>query len=257
MVSHSRSQLESKANHVYILELIHHALDWQNSQFSIYWPGWNAKIKQTHPEIQTISKYIFRYQKGTVNAIIEQRDLLALVPYTLTDDYYGKTVDVVINLLKKRLEGIDPSDLEAQADQWDKWTKNWCQFSWGSFLRSTLEAIKSLVVFDPKDKVSDKDIEKLKEFLHWPEAAITAYNVFNYTGGEISSLATHLQEKMGKWWSKHMHSLDGGLSTLPEALAAKEIQLMDGSRELLSLACELPISFTGVINSLQCNTIYG
>ena len=143
---------------------------------------------------------------------------------TLTDEYHGATIDVVINLLKKRLADVDPSDLKAQAEQWDKWTKNWCQFSIGFFLRSTLEAIKGLVVFDCDDKVSDKDVQELDLYLPWPEAAMTAFSVFNFTAGESISLVQVLHERMAHRWSHKMHSLEGGLSALPEALAAKEIE---------------------------------
>ena len=160
--------------------------------------------------------------------------VLAIVLYTLTDDYYSATTDIVIKLLRKRLAGITCTDpvevMKAEAEQWNKWTKNWCQFSVGSFLRSTLEGIESLVVFNKEDNVSKKDIQKLKMYLPWPEAAITAHSVFNYTPGLNMSLVTDLQEAMGEWWSNDMHSLEGGLSALPEALAAKKIDKDKGKR---------------------------
>ena len=135
------------------------------------------------------------------------------------DDYYGATVDVVIQILKNRLKGIPAKDLEAQADQWDLWTNNWCQFSFGSFLRSTLDGIKTQLVYDDKLQPDDPTLNQLEKYLPWPEAAITAYSVFNYTLAEDVSLTAEVQEGMGKWWSNDMHSLEGGLSALPNAFA--------------------------------------
>ncbi len=138
--------------------------------------------------------------------------------------------DPVINLLKLRLSWVKDQSWSEQADAWSYWTQNWCQFSFGSFLRSTLAGIKSQLAF-PQD-VSKEETKKynallkcLEPFLPWPEAAIKAYKIFNYTLSEDISLVSQMQEKMGKWWSdpKHpvMHSLKGGLSALPEAFAGQ------------------------------------
>ena len=135
------------------------------------------------------------------------------------DDYYEATADVVIQILKNRLKGIPAKDVEAQADQWDLWTNNWCQFSFGSFLRSTLDGIKTQLVYDDKLQPDDPTLNQLEKYLPWPEAAITAYSVFNYTLAEDVSLTAEVQEGMGKWWSNDMHSLEGGLSALPNAFA--------------------------------------
>ena len=124
----------------------------------------------------------------------------------------------MIQLLKNRLEGIPAGDLKAQAEQWDLWTNNWCQFSFGSFLRSTLVGIKTQLICDDKN---DPTLNELSKYLPWPEAAITAYKVFNYTLQEDVSLTAEVQEKMGKWWANNMHSLEGGLSALPEAFAGQ------------------------------------
>ena len=122
-------------------------------------------------------------------------------------------------LLEHRLKDIPPSDLEAQAEQWNLWTKNWCQFSLGSFLRSTIEGIESQL--DKDEKFNNSIFQELKNYLPWPEIAITGYLVFNYTPSPDMSLVTAMQDSMGKWWSDKMHSLEGGLSALPNAFATK------------------------------------
>ena len=137
------------------------------------------------------------------------------------DTYFDKTVGVVEQLLKNRLKGIPPSDLKAQAEQWNLWTKNWCQFSLASFLRSTLEGIKSQLTFDGKLEENLAVLDELDLYLPWPEIAITGYLVFNYTPSPDMSLVTAIQDSMGKWWSDKMHSLEGGLSALPNAFATK------------------------------------
>lgn len=131
--------------------------------------------------------------------------------------------DVVIDLLKLRLSWVKGQSWIIQAAVWSMWTQNWCQFSFGSFLRSTLEGIKSQLAYYPNDPEKKKEYEKILDLLQpllpWPEAAITAYSVFNYTLSEDISLVAEIQEKMGDWWADNMHSLPGGLSALPEAFA--------------------------------------
>ncbi len=56
----------------------------------------------------------------------------------ITDQYFDETVDALTNLLKKRLLGITDTKQKA-----DKWTNNWCQFSFGSLMRSNYDAIKT------------------------------------------------------------------------------------------------------------------
>ena len=144
------------------------------------------------------------------------------IPFPSTGDYYEATVSPVIQLLKNRLKRIPKSTLYEQAKQWDLWTNNWCQFSLGSFLRSNLCAIKSLLLYTGDDKINEDDvlIDELDKYLPWPEPAITAYTVFTYTLNLDVSLVSVLQDEMGKWWSSNMHSLKGGLSALPKAFAS-------------------------------------
>ena len=138
------------------------------------------------------------------------------------EEYYDKTLNIIIQLLKNRLRDVSDRDTAAQAEQWDLWTKNWCQFSFGSFLRSTLDGIKTQLKFDSKLKSDDPVLNQLHKYLPWPEMAITAYSIFNYTMGPDVSLVSEIQEKMGNWWADKMHSLEGGLSALPDAFAGPQ-----------------------------------
>ena len=159
-------------------------------------------------------------------------------------------------LLERRLNGIPSSNLKARAVQWNLWTKNWCQFSLGSFLRGTFEGIKSQLVIDPK--FNNSVLEDLKKYLPWPEIAITGYLVFTYTLSPDVSLVTAIQESMGKWWSDNMHSLEGGLSALPNAFATKGGMepLITYNRNVMKVeyTCELgdtakSVKVSGVITS--------
>ncbi len=133
--------------------------------------------------------------------------------------------NVVIDLLKLRLSWVKGQPWIAQAIVWSLWTQNWCQFSLASFLRSTLVGIKSQLAFYPVDKDRQKDYDDilnlLEPLLPWPEEAITAYKIFNYTLSDDVSLVAEVQETMGMWWEDDMHSLNGGLSVLPEAFAGQ------------------------------------
>ena len=124
----------------------------------------------------------------------------------------------MVQLLKNRLKGV--TEVHEQAKQWDLWTRNWCQFSLESFLRSTLEGVKSRLKFDDKLKENIALLDELKMYLPWPEIAITGYCVWEYTLSPDISLVAAVQEAMGQWWSPKMHSYHGGLSEIPKAFAA-------------------------------------
>ena len=65
--------------------------------------------------------------------------------------------------------------------------------------------------------ISLTNLEELKKYLPWPDAAITAYSVFTYTQQLDQSLVQYLREQLGQWWSPNMHCIQGGMSLLPEA----------------------------------------
>lgn len=133
-----------------------------------------------------------------------------------TETYYDRTTKFVTNLLRRRLHN---KGLKAQAKQWNIWTKNWCQFSFESFLRSTVKGIKSQLEPNYLTPEESKYLDGLSQYIPWPDQAINAYTVFTYTSNLDVSLVSMLQEDMGHWWSNDMHSLKGGLSALPIAFA--------------------------------------
>ena len=96
--------------------------------------------------------------------------------------------------------------------QWLLWIENWDQFAFDAFLRSTYENILNVV------KVQDEnDLKPLKDLLPWPESAIRAYAVYNYTIQLDQSIITFLREDLGHWWTPNMHHIQGGMSMLPNA----------------------------------------
>ena len=95
---------------------------------------------------------------------------------------------------------------------WFEWVDTWSHFPQDGFLQSTKDTI--LQQIPSKFQIG---LEKLGEFLPWPEAAVTAYTVFSYTSAMDTSLVESLRTGMGKWWSSTMHTIKGGMSGLPNA----------------------------------------
>ena len=117
---------------------------------------------------------------------------------------------MITNLLRKRLK--NSATRQEQGEQWLKWIKNWDQFAFDAFLRSTYENIRSVV-----NVQDEKDLDPLKSLLPWPEEAIHAYSVYNYTEQLDQSVVQLLRDDLGQWWSPNMHHIKGGMSKLPEA----------------------------------------
>ena len=110
-------------------------------------------------------------------------------------------------------------------DAWNQWIDVWTQFPLDGFLQSTYEAVMTKVekkVLEKKHSISLTNLEELKKYLPWPEAAITAYSVFTYTQQLDQSLVQYLREQLGQWWSSDMHCIKGGMSLLPEAFTKKD-----------------------------------
>ena len=112
---------------------------------------------------------------------------------------------------------------------WDKWINVWSQFPLDGFLQSTYEAVMTKVkknVQKEKQTLNSQacltNLEELKKYLPWPEAAITAYSVFSYTQQLDQSLVQYLREQLGQWWSPDMHRIEGGMFLLPEAFTKKD-----------------------------------
>ena len=135
-----------------------------------------------------------------------------------TDDYYAQTSKIATDQLRKKLAGKCTS--EEMADTWDKWVDNWCKFPLNGYLRSTAEDVRSKL--DLQHQV-DIDFETLEKLIPWPEAAITAYSIYNYTEQLDQSLVQYLRDELGEWWSADMHHIDGGMYKLPEKFTQQNV----------------------------------
>ena len=110
-------------------------------------------------------------------------------------------------------------------DAWNQWIDLWSQFPFDGFLQSTYEAVMTKVekkVLEKKHSISLTSLKELEKYLPWPEAAVTAYTVYNYTPQLDLSLVELLRDQLGHWWSPDMHCIKGGMSQLPEAFTKKD-----------------------------------
>ncbi|XP_028414055.1 uncharacterized protein LOC114537117 [Dendronephthya gigantea] len=57
----------------------------------------------------------------------------------------------------------------------------------------------------------------LGKLLPWSNDAVRGYSVFTYTQQLDQSLVEYLRDQLGNWWSADMHTLVGGMHSLPEA----------------------------------------
>ena len=110
-----------------------------------------------------------------------------------------------------------------KADDWKWWVNRWSRFSAMEFLTSSYDAIiENLKIpttaIPPQDKFRlEENLRPLEKLLSWPTQAIVGYLAYNYTPGLHLSIVELLRDDLGKWWTPDMHSLKGGLSTLPWA----------------------------------------
>ncbi len=88
-------------------------------------------------------------------------------------------------------------------------------------MRSTVNQIKETL---DADYLADNplDEELLNKLLPWPEKAIVAYSIFNYTEQLDQSLVIFLRDELGLWWSNNMHHIKGGMERLPQALLTRD-----------------------------------
>lgn len=109
-------------------------------------------------------------------------------------------------------------------DDWTWWVDRWSRFSAMEFLTSSYEAIIAKLripttVIGP----SPEDLLKpLNDLLPWPRQAIVGFLAYNYTPGLSTSLVELLRDDLGEWWHTPMHTLKGGLSTLPWAFTKND-----------------------------------
>jgi monoamine oxidase len=141
--------------------------------------------------------------------------------FLFTDEYYNRTITIVTDLLRNRIKKIPIRDKKQQAKEWDIWIKNWAQFSFGAFIRSTATGIKSQLEKGYLTQSEVLQVDELDKYLPWPDPAITAYTVFDYYLALDVSLGKWLIEEMAQWFSLNMHTLEGGLSALPNAFATQ------------------------------------
>ena len=129
------------------------------------------------------------------------------------DQYYEETTSVVTCQLVKWLENAN-EDVDAEIEVWDRWIDIWSQFTLESFLESNIEVIRAKI---PEADRVDLNEEKLSNLLPWSNDALRGYSVFSYTEQLDQSLVQYLRDQLGKWWSANMHTLVGGMHSLPDA----------------------------------------
>ena len=142
---------------------------------------------------------------------IQRLSLMCIILFPTTDEYYDKTVKRVKWQLTSRLQSTSSNSEKAKI--WRKWIDNYSQFPLNGFLRSEKNAIVGTLSDDYKKEIEKSD---LGDYIPWPEEAITAYSVYNYTEQLDQSLVQFLRDELGNWWSDNMHHIDGGMSKLPE-----------------------------------------
>ena len=112
------------------------------------------------------------------------------------------------------------------ARDWKLWVNRWSRFSAMDFLTSSYEAIVEKLkipttyttAITPRDESKlVEQLKPLKDLLPLPRQAIIGYLAYNYTPGLHISIVELLRDDLGQWWTQKMHSLEGGLSTLPWA----------------------------------------
>lgn len=67
------------------------------------------------------------------------------------------------------------------------------------------------------DYITAIDFNTLDKLIPWPNEALTAYSVYNYTEQLDQCLVQYLRDELGEWWTDNMQHIDGGMSKLPES----------------------------------------
>lgn len=133
--------------------------------------------------------------------------------YEYLDKYYEETTTVVTDQLVKWLEKAN-EDVDKEIQVWDRWIDIWNQFTLESFLESNIDVIRAKI---PEADRADLNEEKLSNLLPWSNDALRGYSVFSYTEQLDQSLVQYLRDQLGQWWSANMHTLVGGMHSLPNA----------------------------------------
>ena len=134
------------------------------------------------------------------------------------DQYYEETTAVVTSQLVTWLENAN-GDVDLEIAVWDRWIDIWSQFTLESFLESSIDVIRAKI---SKADRADLNEEKLSNLLPWSNDALRGYSVFSYTEQLDQSLVQYLRDQLGKWWSANMHTLLGGMHSLPCAFFSSD-----------------------------------
>ena len=110
------------------------------------------------------------------------------------------------------------------SDDWAVWTKRWSRFSTLEFLTDTYEIIIQKLEEDIMLS-EDHILEPLKKLLPWPRQAVIGFLAYNCTTGLDGSFIELLCDDLGQWWHTPMHTLEGGLSSLPWAFTKISVWL--------------------------------
>ncbi|XP_028414053.1 L-amino-acid oxidase-like [Dendronephthya gigantea] len=156
--------------------------NWKQSYFLTVWPKWRQGINSESVNVKDI------------------------------DDYYTKTTGVVTDQLIAWLNKTTKPEEEIVV--WGRWIDIWSQFTLQSFLESNVNVITAKLRTEDQDLL---DLDMLRNLLPWSNDAIRGFTVFSYTPQLDQSLAQHLRDDLGNWWSHDMHTLVGGMHSLPEA----------------------------------------
>ncbi|XP_028417526.1 uncharacterized protein LOC114541927 [Dendronephthya gigantea] len=159
---------------------------WKEKHFDTMWPKWREKINTGSVDVKDI------------------------------DDYYTKTTGVVTDQLIAWLN--ETTTPEEEIVVWRRWIDIWSQFTLRSFLQSNVNVIMAkLNPIDQPMNLKSLHLDKLANLLPWSDDAIRGYSVYSYTEQLDQSLVQYLRDDLGNWWSTDMHTLVGGMHSLPEA----------------------------------------
>ncbi|XP_028415824.1 L-amino-acid oxidase-like [Dendronephthya gigantea] len=156
---------------------------WEEKHFNTVWPDWKKGIKNV--DIEDIGEY---YKRTT-----------------------GVVTDQLIDWLKEAV------DIEDEIAVWQQWLNIWSKFTLEGFLRSSVDVIRARLKNDGSNSSEHLDFEMLENLLPWSEDAVRGYSVFTYAEELDVALDHHLRYELGQWWTRDMHTLVGGMHSLPNA----------------------------------------
>lgn len=147
--------------------------------------------------------------------------------FYIIDDLYDETFKTIRDQLINRLADVD-TNTEAAA-VWAEWVDNWSRFSLVGLMRSNLKIIEETLDDEYWTKITGTlDTTKLTDLLPWPEEAIKAFSIFNYTEQLDQCLVQYLRDELGEWWSDEMHHINGGMHRLTEKFLNNSTHSLEG-----------------------------